>query len=131
MALLTKEQINEADDRPTLELEIQEWGGRVLLRTLSGTQRDGFESGIMDKNGNPTKLHNLRARFAALVLVNEDGSPMYSEQQVVQLGNKSANALTRIWDAGREFNKMDADAVESAEENSEAAQSGSSGSSSV
>ena len=102
-----------------------------MLRTLSGTQRDAFEAGIMDKNGKPTKLHNLRARFAALVLVNEDGSPMYTEQQAAQLGDKSANALTRIWDAGRKFNMMDADDVESAEENSEAAQSGSSGSSSA
>lgn len=128
MALLTKEQINNSDDRPTLEIEIQEWGGCVLLRTLSGTQRDSFEAGILDKNGKPTNLDNLRARFAALVLVNEDGSPMYAEAQTAQLGNKSANALTRIWDAGREFNKMDADDIESAEENSEAAQSGSSGS---
>ena len=131
MALLTKEQINNSDDRPTLEIDIPEWRGRVLLRTLSGTQRDSFEAGIMDKDGKPTKLHNLRARFAALVLVNEDGSPMYTQEQAAQLGNKSANALTRIWDEGRTFNKMDADAVEEAEKNSEAAQSGSSGSSSA
>ena len=128
MALLTKEQISEADDRPTLELEIPEWGGHVLLRTLSGAQRDSFEAGIIDKHGNATKLANLRARFAALVLVKEDGSPMYTVEQAAQLGTKSANALTRIWDKGREFNKMDADAIESAEENSEAAQSGSYGS---
>ena len=126
MALLTKEQINEIDDRPTLEVEIPEWGGSVLIRTLSAAQVDDFGASMLDKNGNATKLQNLHARFAALVLVNEDRSPMYTEQQTAQLGNKSAKSLTRVWDAGRKFNKMDAGDVESAEENSEAAQSGSS-----
>ena len=131
MATLTKAEILEFDDRPTLELLMPEWGGRsVLIRSLSSTQIDSFEAGIMDKNGKPTRLQNLRARFATMVLVNDAGEPLFREQQVVQLGNKSARALTRIWEAGRKFNKMDDDAVESAEKNSEAAQSGSSGSSS-
>ena len=86
MALLTKEQINEADDRPTLEIEIPEWGGHVLIRTLSGEQRDNFGASMLDKSGNATKLRNLHARFAAVVLVNEDGSPMYTEQQAAQHG---------------------------------------------
>ena len=84
----------------------------------------------MDKNGKPTRLQNLRARFAVLVLVNDAGEPLFNEQQAAQLGNKSAKSMTRIWEEGRKFNKMDDDAVESAEKNSEAAQSGSSGSSS-
>ncbi len=124
--LLTKDQITQSDDRPTLELEVPEWGGSVRIRTLSGSQRDAFEAGILDKNGNATRLVNLRARFCVLVLVNEDGTPMFTD--AAQLGDKSANALTRIWETGREFNRMDTDAIESAEENSEAALSGSSGS---
>lgn len=127
--LLTKEQINEADDRPTLELEIPMWDGSVLLKTLSAAQKDNFDASIIDKDGNATKLSNLRARFASLVLVDEGGEPLYTEQQAAQLGNKSSAALGLIWDKGREFNKMDADAVKDAEENSEAAQGGNSGTS--
>ena len=49
MALLTKEQINEIDDRPTLEVEIPEWGGSVLIRTLSAAQVDDFGASMIDK----------------------------------------------------------------------------------
>lgn len=126
--MLTKQQIIDSDDRPTLDLEIPEWGGSVCIRTISGTQRDGFEASLIDKNGDATKLHNVRAKFAALVLCDDKGDPLFSEGQAAQLGNKSAKALTRIWEKGREFNKMES--LDDAEKNSEAAQSGNSGSSS-
>ena len=97
MALLTKEQIIESDDRPTLELHVPEWGGHVFIRTLSGTEVDGFEKSMMDKDNKPRKLVNLRARFAVLALCDEDGKPLFSENQAPQLGNKSGQALTRGW----------------------------------
>lgn len=125
MALLTREEIAQLDDLPTLELEVPEWGGLVLIGTLSSEQHDAFDTGMLDKEQKPTRLNNLRARFAVLVLRNQDGTPMFTDP--VQLGGKSSKALARIWKAGREFNKMDEDAVESAEENSEAALTNSSG----
>ncbi len=125
MALLTREQIAQADDLPTMELKVPEWGGSVLIGTLTSQEHDAFETGMLDKDNNPTRLANLRARFAVAVLRNQDGTPMFTDP--VQLGGKSTKPLTRIWEKGRRFNKMDADAVEDAEENSEAAQTNSSG----
>ena len=125
MALLTREEIAQVNDLPTMELEVPEWEGSVLIGTLTSEQQDEFDTGMLDKNNKPTRLKNLRARFAVAVLRNQDGTPMFTDS--AQLGKKGTNAIARIWEEGRKFNKMDDEAVESAEENSEAAQADSSG----
>ena len=39
--MLTKEQILSSQDRPTKEVEVSEWGGSVLVASMSGADRCG------------------------------------------------------------------------------------------
>ena len=45
-ALLTKEQMLAADDIKSERVEVPEWGGDVMVRGLTGTQRDAWEASM-------------------------------------------------------------------------------------
>lgn len=114
MALLTADQILAADDSPTLDVEVPEWGGTVRVRTLSGAERDAFEASIAQQAGKSKKanLANLRARLVAKCVIGEDGKRLFSDSQAVALGQKSSAALDRVFEAARKLNRMTEDDVE-------------------
>ena len=101
MALLTKDAILAAEDRRTEEVPVPEWGGSVLVRTMSGAERDAFELGVTG-----TSKSNIRARFCASVIVDDKNNRVFSDNEIVALGNKSASALDRVFDAGQRLNKF-------------------------
>lgn len=119
MALLTRDEILSADDRKTEEVEVPEWGGSVLVRTLSGKERDAYESGtITVKSGKQVEnFENLRARLVALCLVDEKGVRLFSAKDVTSLGNKSAAALQRVYNKCQELNAVTDKDVEELTEN--------------
>lgn len=101
MALLTADQILSADDLQTEEVEVPEWGGSVLVRGMSGTDRDRFEAAMMKDNmsgiSKDRALENYRARLAAACMVDEAGKRLFrSDAETRRLGEKSAQALTRV-----------------------------------
>ncbi|GAB3117818.1 hypothetical protein GCM10027160_28930 [Streptomyces calidiresistens] len=120
MALLSKAQILAADDLPTRDVKVPEWGGSVRVRTLSGTERDQFEADSMKGKGKnrDINLANMRARLVAATCVYEDGTLMFDEpSDVIALGRKSAAALDRVYTAAAELSGItDADMEELAED---------------
>jgi len=101
MALLTKEQILRVKDIETRTVHVPEWGGDVLVRSLSATERDYFESKLVDQSGGKVRanLQNIKARLASMAIVDEDGNRVFTEQEIAILGTKSAAALNRISEA--------------------------------
>ena len=119
--MLTKDQILSSKDLPVQEVEIPEWGGSVFVRTMNGFERDAFEQSIAD--GKKSNLANIRARFAAKVVVDAEGNRIFSDADAEELGKKSAGALGRIFDVGSKLNGLSGKDVEELEKNSGAAQS--------
>jgi len=116
--VLKKGGILDADDTDVCAVNVPEWGGAVYVRVLSGGERDAFEASLRDpRTGKNTRLDNFRARFASLVLANEDGSRMFDDRDASELSRKSAKALDRILEAGLATNGMDDASVEDAEKN--------------
>lgn len=97
--ILSKAEILRADDIRTIEVTVPEWGGSVLLRGLTGRERDLFEESILDQSGKKTKvrLKNARARLIALSMVDEDGNHVFNENEIAVLGEKSSAALDRVY----------------------------------
>ena len=98
---LSAEEILGADDLLREPVDVPEWGGTVLVQGMNGTDRDRFESSLInDKMNGVSKdkaLDNYRARLAAFTLVDESGKRMFrSDAEVKRLGTKSAQALTRV-----------------------------------
>lgn len=119
MALLGRNAILEAKDIKTEDIPVPEWGGEVRIRSLTGEQRDEYESSMFElgKNGTPKQnLANVRARLVMLCIVNEQGEQMFNKADIKLLGRKSAAALERVATAAQRLNAIsDSDIEELAE----------------
>lgn len=107
--LLTRDQILGAEDRKYEDIHVPEWGGTVRVRALSGVERDAYEAGIVQLRGDGTRrftLQNARARLAALSICDVEGNRVFTEQDVQALGEKSAAALERVFDAARRLSGL-------------------------
>ncbi len=112
MARLTREQILAAEDLKSEEVPMPEWGGSVLVRMMTGGQRDIFGKGLMvDGKADPT---HYRAKLLSMCVVGDDGKPMFS---VDEINSKSNPAVERLFAVADRINAINAAAVEDAEKN--------------
>ncbi len=114
MALLSREQILEADDRKYEVVECPEWGGDVRLRSITGTQRDAYEQSLMQSNGADRKmnLRNARVKLIVLCAVDQGGHSLFSTEDLSALGRKNAAPIDRLFDVCRKLAGMSAEDVD-------------------
>lgn len=127
--MLTREQILEADDLKNQSVDVPEWGGTVLVRSMTGADRDAFEASMMtvDAEGNrKADMGNMRAKLVALTAVNEAGALLFVPADVERLALKSAGALERVFVVAQQLNGLGPQAEAQALKNSVPAQSESS-----
>jgi|AntDeeMetagen192_2_1112575.scaffolds.fasta_scaffold04210_2 ABC-type uncharacterized transport system ATPase component len=108
---LTKQQILEASDTKTQEVEVPEWVGSVTIQTMTGYARDQFEGSITGKNG-AVNTTNIRAKLVAACVVDDAGELMFGEKDIAKLGKKSAAALERVFSAAQSMNRISDNDVE-------------------
>lgn len=106
--LLNKEQIKTVSDLETQDVEVPEWGGTVRLKSLTGAERDKFEASVVQGQGKNTtvNMQNLRAKLVAQSAIGEDGKPLFTEEDVKWLGEKSAKALNRLFNAAQQLSGL-------------------------
>lgn len=119
MSLLTKDQILNADDLPTKEIEVPQWGGNVLIRTMTAFERDRFEKKMFGDGDKKNRPDNIRATLASLAIVDESGDRMFTDKDIVALGKKSAAALDRVFAEIQKLNAVSDKDVEEMAGNSE------------
>jgi hypothetical protein len=101
---LTKDAIIAIEDRKKKEVKVPEWGGSVFITTLSAKDRDAYEASVV---GTGASLENIRARFLALVIVDQDGNRLFETAKDIEaLGEKSSAALNRLIPVAKEMNKL-------------------------
>ncbi len=132
MATLTKEQIFGADDLKTAVVKTPEWGGEVIVRSMSAAERDDYEQSMVSARGEDEKanLRNVRARMVAFVVVDEHGKRLFSESDIEALGAKSARVVSRVFRAAARLNAFSEADVDELAKNSDAGPSAASSSSS-
>lgn len=108
MALLSRDEILNSDDRVYEKLSVPEWGGEVIIRSLTGRERDAFEASLTKGRGQAAKpnLANFRARMVALCLVDENHQLQFNRDDIDALGRKSVKALQRVFNKCNEMNGM-------------------------
>lgn len=117
MAFLTREQILVSTDRKFVELEVPEWGGTLRLGEMTGAQRDAYELEVGKAQDGETEL-SLRAALVGRCIVNEEGIPVFHPNDIKALGEKSAQALHRVFKAAVKLNGLGKEAEETASKNS-------------
>jgi hypothetical protein len=104
---LTREQIIAQREQPlrTEVVSVPEWGGDVIVRELSGRERDAFEAEFVDDKGRRRldAMFNIRARLVAASVVDEKGQTMFFPSDVEMLSDLSAAALDRVFTAARQL----------------------------
>lgn len=122
--ILTKDDILSADDRGIEEVSVPEWGGVVYVRSMSGRQKDAFELSCYSDDGKTERkrLTNFRARLLALTICGPDGTLLFSEKDVNDLGQKSVVALDRVLDVAKVLNGITKEAQEELVKKSEDSQ---------
>ncbi|WP_213761976.1 hypothetical protein [Caballeronia sp. dw_19] len=123
--MLTREQILAADDLKSEDVDVPEWGGSVRVIVMTGAARDAFQERMSDTDKSISYFHN---NLLVATAVGEDGLPLFTGADMDALRTKSAAAVTRVATVAERLNGFGVKAVETAEKNSEAAPSGSSGS---
>ena len=98
--ILTRDQILNYADIVTEEVSCPEWGGSVLVRGMTGYEREDYEREMASRrmDDGSLDLQGLRGRMAARTVVNEAGERIFSDDDVDVLSNKNAAPLDRIYD---------------------------------
>lgn len=92
-------------DYKTEYVETPEWGEdtAVLIRSLTGTERDQFEGSMLDirsKDSFTVKFENVRAKLISMCIIDPDTKErLYKDHEIKLLGNRNAVVLDRIYDA--------------------------------
>jgi hypothetical protein len=127
--MLSKKQILAAPDIKSELVDVPEWGGEVKVCGLSGAQRGELEASILEiKDQSQTvRLQSLKVRMCSLAIRDEDNRRMFDDDEIGDLGAKSAQAIERIYSVAARLSGMDKSEVEKLAKNSDTA-SGASGS---
>ena len=99
-AYLGRDDILKASSLKTEDVEVPEWGGVVRVRELRGRERDEWEASLAVQRGQKMvpDVANMRAKLVARSVVDDDGEPVFSQQDVNALGELSAAALDRVFE---------------------------------
>lgn len=116
MVKLTRDSILNAVDLKTEVVQVPEWGGEVLIKELSGTERDAFEGATYEMD-EKKKFKNIRARLVQKCAVDEDGKLLFEVTDVETLGSKSGAALDRLYSVAARLSGMTKTDVEQLEKN--------------
>lgn len=117
--ILTRDDILKISDIQIERVSVPEWGGDILVRSMSGTERDQFEASMVEQRGKNRRynLQNIRAKLASLTICDESGERLFTEQDVKELGKKNATALQRVLIVAQKLSGItDEDVDELAEE---------------
>jgi hypothetical protein len=108
MAILTRDQILSSADLEKQLVSVPEWGGDVCVRSLTGAERDKFESGMIEQRGKSQSVNllNIRAKLAAMTICDEDGQRIFTDLDVKALAEKSALALNRVFEIARKLSGL-------------------------
>lgn len=123
MKFLNRDDILGAQDLPTEDVHVPEWGGWVRVRGLTGAERDAFEAEIIQTRGREThvNLRNIRAKLVARTIVDEEGKRIFGDADIHALGEKSARALQRVFEVAQRLSGLTDQDVEELAKNSESA----------
>lgn len=111
-----REDVMKAQDQQYDEVQVPEWAPAgdehpenwvLNLKGMTGRERDRFEASLAPKgNSKKPQMDNFRARLVVQCAVDADGNRMFNAGDIGWIGDKSAKALSRIFDACQEMNGL-------------------------
>jgi hypothetical protein len=74
-------------------------GAVAILRGMTGTDRDSYESGLVIQKGkrSTVNLVDIRAKLVARCLIDEAGQRLFTDEEVGLVGAMRADLLDRLY----------------------------------
>lgn len=113
MPLLTIEDFLKNDDHSYEIVDLPRLGGSVKIRTLTGSEALKFET--MRKEVNHA---DLILWLIVKCCVNEDNTPMFNEDHLTAIGNKSPESITKLFQSILDLNTVSDDKIKGEAKNS-------------
>lgn len=111
---LSRDDILKVQDIRIEEVDVPEWGGTVFVKGMTGTERDLFETSIVETKGKNTRVNmrNIRAKLVVHSACDAEGGLLFTIKDVDALGKKSAAALQRVFDKASQLSGISEKDVE-------------------
>lgn len=126
MALLNRNQILEAKDIKTKDIEVKEWGGTIRIKQLSAKEYNDITMNMVNirkmaakqlsskKNAdenledaiNEIAIKNQKILLLIKSIVDENMKPLFSEADMELLYQKNTNVIDKIIAEIEEFNAV-------------------------
>lgn len=108
MAILSRADILKATTTPREVVVVKELGGEVIVRGMTGIERDAFESSCFEGRGKKRdfNMRNLRAKLVAYCCVDEQGHRLFSDEDVIALGQVRADVIDRLFGVAQRLSGM-------------------------
>lgn len=124
--LLGKSAILAKQDTRYAYVTVPEWDGDVRVRSITGTERDEWESSLVKMRANgksETNYKHARSTLCVRAIVDEDGKRVFDDTDAPILSTKNASAIDRIYEVAAALSKISDKDVEELVGNSASARS--------
>ena len=98
---MSRDDFLKAEDLVTEEVDLSDlpgYSGSLLVRGMTGKERDEFEASMADQRSGRMNLANVRAKIVLRCTVDDDGNRLFDAADIDALGGKSGAALDRLFE---------------------------------
>jgi hypothetical protein len=108
MSLLSRSDILKATVTPRETVHVKELGGDVIVRGMTGVERDVFEASCIEGRGKTSRfnMRNFRAKLVANCCVDEQGNRIFTDADVATLGEVRADVIDRLFGVAQRLSGM-------------------------
>lgn len=107
--VLTREEILKADKLAVEQVYVEEWGGNVCIKEMTGTERDAFEAGIISMKAGgkaDVQMQDARAKLLVNVICDEKGTRMFRGDEVGVVGKLGAKKIDKLFEVASRLNGL-------------------------
>jgi len=117
---LSRSDILNATSRLKTEtIELPEWGGSVVVRELTGAERDAWEASIITSDGaqSPETMRNVRAKLIVKTIIDDEGELLFTDDDIDRVGALSGSTLNKIFEVACRLSALTAAEMDELEGN--------------
>jgi len=119
--VLNKDMILTVEDYDIQTIHVKEWGGSIILKSMTGAGRDRYETACIrqgaGQGAGKLDMTDLKALLLSMTIVGEDHKPLFTAKDVTALNTKNAKVINRLCEIAQKMNAIGDDGVEEAEKN--------------
>lgn len=120
---LTRDQILSNKSFRSKTIQIDEWGGEVRLKAISGAEREALEDAVYERIGDKLQVKKGASLLTALLLrsmCDDDGNRLFQDGDIEFIRGIDSVTLNKLFKVAADVNGLSGEEEREIEKNSEA-----------